>query len=202
MSDKLNLIATIAKQDMFSTFTRLMEASGTNDVFNGDGPFTVFAPTNDAFAKLPDATMTELINENGHSKLKALLSYHILPGRVMAGNMISVPTRKAFSGEELMFTDVNGLKVNGASVQARNLDATNGVVHALDTVLKPTRIPAVAPSARQLVTPTAIAGRSLKAVPTAPAPATLTAVPAPDVSTVAPTSPDAAAARADIKSIL
>ena len=192
MSDKSNLTATIANQDMFSTFTRLMEASGTNDIFKGEGPFTVFAPTNDAFAKLPDSTMTELINETGHSKLKALLSYHILPGRVMAGNMISVPTRKAFSGEELMFTDVNGLKVNGASVQARNLDATNGVIHALDTVLKPTRIPTAVASTGPLVTPTAIGARSLTAVPNS---AAATATSSPDAAPVAP-------ARADSSSIL
>src|SRR5688572_12490994 len=139
MTDKLNLIDTIATHDMFSTFTRLMKSSTANDAFKTEGPFTVFAPTNDAFGKMPDATLNALVNETGQAKLKALLSYHILPGKVMAANLISTPTRKAFSGEELMFTDVNGLKVNRASIQARNLEATNGVVHALDTVLIPTR---------------------------------------------------------------
>lgn len=166
MSDKVNIIDTFAKHDMFSTFTRLMETSNANDVFKNEGPFTVFAPTNDAFAKIPDATYNELLNETGQAKLKTLLSYHILPGKVMAANLISAPTRKAFSGEELMFTDVNGLKVNRASIQARNLEATNGVVHALDTVLIPTRVAAA--TTGPLVTPSASAARTLKAVPNAP----------------------------------
>ena len=144
MTDRLNLIDTIAKEDKFSTFTRLMAASGTNDIFGDSGAFTVFAPTNDAFAKLPDAKIDDLLNETDHKKLKELLSYHILPTKVMAASLVSAPARKAATGEELMFTDINGLKVNGASVQARNLEATNGVVLALDTVLTPTRIPLVA----------------------------------------------------------
>jgi len=141
MSDKLNLIDTIKSHDKFSTFTRLMASSGTNDVISAPGQFTVFVPTNDAFAKIPEAKINELLNETGQTKLKALLSYHILPGKVMAASLVSAPNRKSFTGEELMFTDVNGLKVNNASIQARNLEATNGVVHALDTLLAPTMIP-------------------------------------------------------------
>ena len=144
MTDKLNLIETIAKQDKFSTFTRLMASSGTNEIISS-GQFTVFVPTNDAFSKIPEAKINELINETGHAKLKALLSYHILPGKVMAASLVSAPTRKAFTGEELMFTDISGLKVNGASIQARNLEATNGVVHALDTLLTPTAAPKLVP---------------------------------------------------------
>lgn len=143
MSDKLNLIDTIAKEDKFSTFTRLMRSSNATDVFDGEGPFTVFVPTNDAFAKISDARINELVNETDQKKLKTLLSYHILPGKVMAANLISAANRKAVTGQELMFTDVNGLKVNGASIQARNLEATNGVVHALDTVLTPSTEPRV-----------------------------------------------------------
>jgi uncharacterized surface protein with fasciclin (FAS1) repeats len=137
MSDKLNLIDTIASHDKFSTFTRLMASSGTNRVFDADGPFTVFVPTNDAFAQVPEHKINELLNEKNQEKLKSLLSYHILPGKVMAANLGSAPTRKAVSGEELRFSDSNGLKVNGASVQARNIEATNGVVHAVDAVLAP-----------------------------------------------------------------
>ena len=161
MSDRLNLIDTIAKEDKFSTFTRLMRTSKTNDVFDTDGPFTVFVPTNDAFAKLPDHTMNALLSETDQTRLRTLLSYHVLPGKVMAANLTSAMSRKALSGEELMFTDINGLKVNGASIQSRNLEASNGVVHALDTVLTPTRIPATAPSATY--------SPALSAVPAAPA---------------------------------
>ena len=144
MTDKLNLIDTIAKEDKFSTFTRLMKSSGTNDVI-ASGQFTVFAPTNDAFAKVPEAKIDALVNEPEQTKLKELLSYHILPGKVMAASLVSAPTRKSSTGEELMFTDINGLKVNGSSIQARNLEATNGVVHALENVLIPTMAPRIAP---------------------------------------------------------
>lgn len=137
MSDKLNLIETIAKEDKFSTFTRLMASSGTNGVFEGGGDFTVFAPTNDAFAKVPEHKINELLNEPNQTKLKSLLSYHILSGKVMAGNLGGTPERRAFNGDDLTFADSNGLKVNGASIQARNIEATNGVVHAVDTVLTP-----------------------------------------------------------------
>ena len=137
MSDRLNLIETIAKEDKFSTFTRLMASSGANDVFSTPGDFTVFAPTNDAFAKVPDAKMTEMLNETNQTKLKSMLSYHIISGKVMAASIPGKTTRASFTGEELRFSDSNGLRVNGASVQARNIEASNGVVHALDTVLAP-----------------------------------------------------------------
>jgi uncharacterized surface protein with fasciclin (FAS1) repeats len=135
MTDRVNLIETIAKEDKISTFSRLLGTSGANIVFSGAGEFTVFAPTNDAFGKIPDAKMNELLNEPNQTKLKALLSYHILPGKWMAANLGSMPLRKSVTGQEVAFTDSNGLRVNGAGVQARNIEATNGVVHQLETVL-------------------------------------------------------------------
>ena len=199
MTDKLNLIETIAKQDMFSIFSRLMASSGTNEIISASGTFTVFVPTNDAFAKIPDAKIDELTNETNQTKLKALLSYHILPGKVMAGSLVSAPTRKAFTGEELMFTDINGLKVNSAGIQARNLEATNGVIHALDTVLMPTMVPrAGAESA-------AIASSLLAAVPNAPASAIPAATTTPVGSTVlsaVPATASSVAAGTDTNSVL
>ena len=135
MTDRLNLIETIAKEDKFSTFSRLLGTSGANVVFSGDGPFTVFAPTNDAFGKVPDARMNELLQEPDQRKLKALLSYHILPEKVMAASLGAKVLRKSVTGQELAFSDTKGLQVNGAGVQARNIEATNGVVHQIDTVL-------------------------------------------------------------------
>jgi len=135
MTDRVNLIDTIAKQDKFSTFSKLLGTSGANIVFSGAGEFTVFAPTNDAFGKVPDIKMNELLQETNQTKLKALLSYHILPGKLMAANLGSMSIRKSITGQEVAFTDSNGLRVNGAGVQARNIEATNGVVHQLDTVL-------------------------------------------------------------------
>ena len=203
MSDRLNLIDTIATEDKFSTFARLMRTSTANDLIKA-GEFTVFAPTNDAFAKMPDATLNGLMSETGQARLKTMLSYHIVPGKMMAANLVSAPSRKAVSGEELMFSDVNGLKVNDASVQARNFEATNGVIHALDTVLTPTRIPTTATATTApLVTPTAISSRTLSAVPNTPAdPAAATTPTDSPLLSAVPTSASAAAARADTKSIL
>jgi len=199
MSDKLNLIDTIKNQDKFSTFTRLMASSGTNDVLSAPGQFTVFVPTNDAFAKIPEAKIDELLNETGQTKLKALLSYHILPGKIMAASLVSNPNRKAFTGEELMFTDVNGLKVNNASIQARNIEATNGVIHALDTLLTPTMVPRAGAASAAIAAGILAAAQSAPnaAVPAA-ATTTLTSPglsPAPATSTAAP-------ATTEIKSIL
>jgi uncharacterized surface protein with fasciclin (FAS1) repeats len=134
MSNKLDLVETIARQDNFSTFSEIMRTSGADDVFNRTGDFTVLAPTNDAFAKFSDERLSKLINEEKQIQLKALLMYHILPGKVMASGL---KTGKSMSGQELMVTDIIGIKVNSSRVEARDLEATNGVVHAIDTVLAP-----------------------------------------------------------------
>ncbi len=202
MSDRLNIIDTIEKQEKFSTFAKLMTSSGANDVFKGPGPFTVFVPTNDAFVKYPAARMTELLNEPNQPKLKALLSYHILGEKVMAANIGGAPTRIALTGEELTFADSNGLRVNGASVQARNMEATNGVVHGVDTVLQPSSsATAVAAAAAA-----ASAGTVPPVVPSVAPPVTATEIPTPDSSSSVLSSPttshSAEEAHPDIKSII
>jgi len=143
MSDKLDLIQTIAHEDKWSTFSRLLETSGAKDWLTRDAEFTVFAPTNDAFGKIPDAKMNELLQEIGQPTLRALLSYHFLPG-LHPSAALTTPM-KSVTGEEITFTVSNGLKVNGAMVQARNIQAINGVVHYIETVLAPPRKSAVKP---------------------------------------------------------
>jgi transforming growth factor-beta-induced protein len=177
MTDRVNLIETIAKEDKFSTFSRLLGTSGASVVFSGDGAFTVFAPTNDAFGKVPDARMNELLQEPDQRKLKALLSYHILPGKWMAANLGAMPLRKSVTGQDIAFSDLKGLKVNGSGVQARNIEATNGVVHQIDTVL--TQPPNAAVSAAR-----AFAASAAKSTTPADVPAT--------TPTVAPTAIPAA----------
>ena len=153
MSDRLNLIQTIAKEDKFSTFSRLLGTSGATSIFSGEGAFTVFAPTNDAFGKIPDAKMNELLNETNQTKLKALLSYHVLPGKWMAANLGAMQLRKSVTGQEIAFSDSNGLKVNGAGIQARNIEATDGVIHQIDTVLsQPPNAAVMAAKANQVAT--------------------------------------------------
>ena len=135
--NKLTLIETIAKDDKFSTFSRLMGTSKANEIFSGDGDFTVFAPTNDAFGKITDADMNALLNEPGQMGLKALLSYHVLPGIFTAVNISGLKSTATVTGADVTFSDTNGLKVNGSGIQARNIQAKDGIVHAIDTVLAP-----------------------------------------------------------------
>ena len=134
MSEKLSLLETIAKEENFSTFARIMGTSGADEVFAGKGDFTVLVPTNDAFAKFSEERMSKLLNEEKQIQLKALLMYHVLPGKVLACDL---KTGKSVTGQEMMVTDINGIKVNNAKLEARNLEATNGVVHALNGVLAP-----------------------------------------------------------------
>ncbi len=195
MSDRLNLIATMATQDKFSTFTKLMKSSGANEAFSSPGDFTVFVPTNEAFSKIPTDMMSELLNETNQTTLKALLSYHIVPGKLMAANLGSSPVRTSFTGQEIRFSDSNGLKVNGAAIQSRNIDATDGVIHALNTVLAP---PA---RTQERAAKAAAASIQTAAVPADATSATGTAVPTAAASSI-PTSPADASARADIKPII
>ncbi|HEY2866751.1 MAG TPA: fasciclin domain-containing protein [Pyrinomonadaceae bacterium] len=137
MTDKPTLIESIAKTDMFSTFSRLMGTSGANEIFDTGKDFTVFAPTNDAFGKIPEKQMEKLIDEKGQVGLRKLLSYHIVPGRLFAPNFSGQRTSPTINGDELKFSDIGTLKVNNSNVQARNQEAANGVIHAIDTVLTP-----------------------------------------------------------------
>ena len=146
MTDRLSLIETITREDKFSMFARFMGTSGADELLNHPGEFTVLAPTNDAFGAIDDKTIKALIMEPSQPKLKKLLSYHILPGKVMAANLASIQTRQSVSGEELTFSDTNGLKINKSGVQARNIEAINGVIHQIDAVLMPP--PAAAESAK------------------------------------------------------
>jgi uncharacterized surface protein with fasciclin (FAS1) repeats len=114
-----------------------MISSKAIEILSGQGSFTVFAPTNDAFGKIPDAQMNELLSETGQIKLKALLSYHIMPAKLLAANVASLHSAKSVTGQDLKFSDSSGIKINSSNMQARNIEATNGAVHAIDTVLTP-----------------------------------------------------------------
>jgi transforming growth factor-beta-induced protein len=137
MNVKLTIIDTIAKAPILSTFSRVLSSSKAKDLLSGDGPWTVFAPTDDAFRKIPETQMNTLIQEPGQSQLMALLSSHIVPKRMSTNDFAGLKSTPSVAGPELSFTDQNGIKVNGAGVQGRNFEATNGIVHTLDTVLAP-----------------------------------------------------------------
>jgi transforming growth factor-beta-induced protein len=144
MSDRINLIDMIAKNDMFSTFARMLRTSKAAELITGSGPFTVFVPTNDAFGKVPDQQMNAWLSETDQVRLRTLLSHHIIPRKLFAANLSEAGALKTLSGHEITFTDIRGLKVNDSGLQARNIEATNGIIHGLDTVLT---VPAMAATA-------------------------------------------------------
>ena len=137
MSDKLTLIQTLGKEEKWSTFSKLLETTGAGDWLTLEDQFTVFAPTNDAFAKIPKAKLEELVNEPNQATLKLLLSYHLMPGKIHSDDLSTNSPRKAITGDEITFADSEGLQANGASVQTCNVQASNGVIHQVDTVLAP-----------------------------------------------------------------
>lgn len=135
MSERTNLIDTIEANGMFSTFARMMRTSKGNEILSGEGTFTVFVPTNDAFGKVADAQMNSWLSETDQVRLKRLLSYHIVPGKLFAADLPVAGSAASVTGQEIVFTDDKGIKVNASGMQGRNIEATNGIVHALDTVL-------------------------------------------------------------------
>ncbi len=126
---------TLEQIDMFSAFTRMMKTSAATELLSETGQFTIFAPTNDAFGKIPDHIINGMISEAGQPRLKQLLSYHIVPGKLFSAHLAGRSPIKSVTGEAIAVTDNNGIQVNSSGLQARNIEATNGVLHGIDTVL-------------------------------------------------------------------
>jgi uncharacterized surface protein with fasciclin (FAS1) repeats len=121
----------------FSTLVAAVKAAGLVDTLNGDGPFTIFAPTNAAFEKLPKGTVEELLKPENKEKLTAILTYHVVAGKVMAAD-VKTGKVKTVQGSELdvKATD-NGVTVDGAKVVKTDIAGKNGVIHVIDSVLMP-----------------------------------------------------------------
>ncbi|MEO5858276.1 MAG: fasciclin domain-containing protein [Pyrinomonadaceae bacterium] len=139
MSDKLDLIETIAGVEKFSEFSRLMGLSGANEVFSRGGDFTLFAPTNDAFQQIAEQEMKYLLREENRPQLKSMLKYHVLPGRINADDAAALRRTVNISGQDVRFTSRDCIRINGAALLDRDLEASNGLVHAIDAVLVPSR---------------------------------------------------------------
>lgn len=130
-----NIVETAVASDQFKTLVAAVKAAGLVDTLNGDGPFTVFAPTDDAFAKLPKGTVEGLLKDL--PKLKSVLTYHVVAGKVMAKDVAGVKSAKTVQGAELRVNANHGVKINNASVTKADIEASNGVIHVIDTVLIP-----------------------------------------------------------------
>ncbi|GAB5518436.1 MAG: fasciclin domain-containing protein [Rhodothermales bacterium] len=117
----------------FNTLVAAVKAAGLVETLKGDGPFTVFAPTDEAFAALPAGTVEDLLKPENRDKLTAILTYHVVSGKVMAGDLLGATTAKTVNGESVAI----GLRVGNANVIQADVAASNGVIHVIDTVLIP-----------------------------------------------------------------
>ncbi|MGZ5437860.1 MAG: fasciclin domain-containing protein [Pyrinomonadaceae bacterium] len=134
-----DIVDTAIGAGQFKTLTAALEAAGLVDALKGSGPFTVFAPTDEAFAKLPAGTVDSLLKPENKEKLKAILLYHVVPGKVPASKVLNLNGRsvKTLQGGAIKVRTKHGVKVNDAKVITTDVNASNGVIHAIDTVLIP-----------------------------------------------------------------
>lgn len=128
----------IADRRYFGTLLAAVEAAGLTKTLRGDGPFTILAPTDEAFAALPDGTVEELLKPANRGRLQDILKYHVIPGRVSAAQAVGAGQAKTLQGSAVGFELARGqLRVQGANVTMTDVDAKNGVVHVIDRVLLP-----------------------------------------------------------------
>lgn len=131
-------IVDIAVAGKFNTLVAAVKAAGLVDTLKGPGPFTVFAPTDEAFAKLPAGTLETLLKPENKEKLRSILLYHVVSGLVMADAVVKLDSAKTAEGQDVTIQVMNGkVMVNNAHVIKADIAASNGVVHVIDTVLLP-----------------------------------------------------------------
>jgi uncharacterized surface protein with fasciclin (FAS1) repeats len=129
-----DIVDTAVAAGSFKTLAAALQAAGLVDTLKGKGPFTVFAPTDEAFAKIPKADLDALLKDK--AKLSAVLTYHVVPGTVMAKD-VKAGKVKTVQGGEITVTTMGGVKVDNANVTKTDITASNGVIHVIDTVLMP-----------------------------------------------------------------
>jgi uncharacterized surface protein with fasciclin (FAS1) repeats len=133
-----DIVDTAVAAGNFKTLVAAVQAAGLVDTLKGPGPFTVFAPTDEAFAKLPAGTVDDLLKPENKDKLVAILTYHVVPGKVMAADVTGKKTKaKSVQGGEITVDGTNGVKVDGATVVQADIAADNGVIHVIDAVIMP-----------------------------------------------------------------
>ncbi len=136
-SAKKDIVDVAAGDENFATLVAAVKAAGLVDTLKGDGPYTVFAPTNSAFGKLPDGAVESLLKPENKGKLTKVLTYHVVPGKVMAKDVAAGKVKTA-SGDELTISVDGGVvMVDGAKVVKTDIEASNGVIHVIDSVVMP-----------------------------------------------------------------
>jgi uncharacterized surface protein with fasciclin (FAS1) repeats len=136
--DHHNKIVSIAQDtDQLSTLVTAVKAAELVETLNGEGPFTVFAPTNQAFANLPDGTLDMLLMEENKSQLQSILTYHVVSGKIMASDLEDGQMVATVQGNKIKVSLGEGAMINGANVVKADVEASNGVVHVIDKVIMP-----------------------------------------------------------------
>jgi uncharacterized surface protein with fasciclin (FAS1) repeats len=136
MTAKSDIVDTAVAAGSFKTLAAALDAAGLVETLKGTGPFTVFAPTDAAFAKLPAGTVDGLLKDK--AKLTSILTYHVVPGKVMAADVIKLDGAKTVNGQSVTIKVVDGkVQVDNATVTQADIETSNGVIHVIDTVLMP-----------------------------------------------------------------
>lgn len=135
---KMDIVDTAVSAGSFETLVAAVKAAGLVETLKGDGPLTVFAPTDEAFAKLPDGTLENLLKPENNDQLKSILTYHVVPGKVMAADAAQLSTAETVNGKAFAISKRDGsVYVDDAKVTQTDIMATNGVIHVIDTVMIP-----------------------------------------------------------------
>jgi uncharacterized surface protein with fasciclin (FAS1) repeats len=133
-----DIVDTAVAAGSFTTLAKALQAADLVTTLKGAGPFTVFAPTDEAFAKLPAGTVETLLKPENKAKLQRLLTYHVVPGKVMAADVVKVTSAKSASGDTMTVAVQNGVvRVDAARVVTADVGASNGVIHVIDSVILP-----------------------------------------------------------------
>ena len=133
-----DIVDTAESAGQFETLVAAVKAAGLAETLKGDGPFTVFAPTDEAFAKLPAGTVEDLLKPENKETLVAVLTYHVVPGKIMSGDIAGKTAMvETVQGGKLSVDATNGVKVDEATVISADIEASNGVIHVIDTVVLP-----------------------------------------------------------------
>jgi len=132
-----DIVDTAVAAGDFTTLVTAVQAAGLVDTLKGEGPFTVFAPTDAAFAALPEGTVETLLKPENKDQLVSILTYHVVPGAVKSSDLTEGMTAATVQGGNVTFTLDGGAKVNGANITAADIAAANGVIHVIDAVIMP-----------------------------------------------------------------
>ena len=128
-----DIVTTAVEAGQFKTLAAALGAAGLVETLQGEGPFTVFAPTDDAFAQLPEGTVEELLKPENREKLQAVLTYHVVAGKIMAGDVLKAMEVETLQGSSAPI----GLTIGGANIIKTDINCSNGVIHVIDRVILP-----------------------------------------------------------------